>query len=163
MEIVRKVCMLGDPAVGKTSLVRRFVLNMFDDKYISTIGTKVVKKKLVLGEDTLILMIWDVLGQRTHAFHTTYYKGAKGALIVSDLTRPQTIEHLRSWHSRFKDAAPESHCILVGNKLDLGGSTEMLVSTANELDVDYYFTSAKTGEGVERVFRAVGKKIMGGG
>ena len=77
---ILKVCLLGDGAVGKTSLVHRFVYDVFDDKYIMSFGTKVSKKTVELADARVDLMIWDILGQKTHeSLHSAYYRGAVGA------------------------------------------------------------------------------------
>ena len=83
-----KVCLVGEKAVGKTSLIRRYVLNMFDDGYITTIGTKVSKKEVMVNDTIKVTMlIWDILGQDEFQFlHATYYQGSAGALIVCDGT-----------------------------------------------------------------------------
>src|SRR5512147_1281675 len=91
--IQKKVCLLGDFAVGKTSLVRRYVEGRFDDKYLSTIGVKISRKTLARSTGTLNLLIWDLAG--SDEFNTiapSYLRGAAGALIVCDLTRPETLK-----------------------------------------------------------------------
>src|SRR3972149_5378948 len=102
-ELTKKICLLGDPSVGKTSLIRRFVLDEFDDKYLSTIGTKVSKKLLSVEiperdmKVKLTLMIWDVAGQQEYRmFHKMYLKGVEGAFSVGDITRRSTIETMRN-------------------------------------------------------------------
>jgi len=100
----KKICLLGDPAVGKTSLIRRFIEDTFDENYISTIGTNVLSKLINLyfpetGETLRIkLLIWDIAGQKSISdIHASYYYGAEGALIVCDITRQDTLEHLPDW------------------------------------------------------------------
>ena len=93
--ISKKVCLLGDFAVGKTSLVRRFVLNIFEDRYLSTIGVKVSRKTVVTpGPGDLIeltLMLWDLAGsEEFDQVRASYLRGASGAVLVCDLTRPET-------------------------------------------------------------------------
>ncbi|WP_455392933.1 GTP-binding protein, partial [[Eubacterium] cellulosolvens] len=90
----KKIVLLGDPAVGKTSMIRKFVYNQFNDEYISTLGTKVVKKSLEYDQllknsvFNLDLMIWDVMGQEDYrVFHQSACMGSQGALIVADITR----------------------------------------------------------------------------
>ncbi|MFP4546384.1 MAG: Rab family GTPase, partial [Methanomassiliicoccales archaeon] len=116
---IRKVCLLGDGEVGKTSLVRRFVLDVFSDEYIKSFGTKVSKKVLDLGEVELTLMIWDVLGQKSSSLHQAYYKGANGALLVGDLTRKDTIADLERWRNDLLQVTGEKPFLLVANKNDL--------------------------------------------
>lgn len=101
MKVVqRKVCLLGDFAVGKTSLVRRFVDNRFDDKYLSSIGVKVSRKTLNRSDHTLNLLIWDLVGGNEFSRREIgYLVGAAGALLVCDLTRLETVD--AGVHSRF--------------------------------------------------------------
>ncbi len=164
--IIRKVCLLGDGGVGKTSLVRRFVEDLFSDKYIVSFGTKVSKKVLLLDEVELTLMIWDVLGQKSDdSLHAAYYKGANGALLVGDLTRPETLDHLAKWREDFLKVEKDAITIIVGNKADL----EMAVAPADlaalskNLDSPLQRTSAKTGEGVERAFEQLGRRLLESG
>jgi len=100
--VKRKILLLGDGAVGKTSLIRRFVVDKFSDDYITTIGTKVTKKDLRLespGKATdMTFMIWDVLGQKGYrGIQESSFQGAKGALLVYDVTRPETAESLHEY------------------------------------------------------------------
>jgi small GTP-binding protein len=162
-KFIRKVCLLGDGGVGKTSLVRRYVEDVFHDDYIVSFGTKVTKKVIDLGEVDLTLMLWDILGQKSDdALHAAYYRGANGALLVCDLTRLETVEHLLKWREDFLRAAPGAKVILVANKSDL----EIRVP-ADRLDVissiggsPFVSTSAKTGAGVEDAFLALAKGVM---
>lgn len=165
-KFIRKVCLLGDGGVGKTSLVRRFVEDSFRDEYIVSFGTKVSKKVLELGDVELTLMLWDILGQKSDdALHSAYYKGANGALLVCDVTRTQTVEHLGKWKESFLHAAPGAKMVLVANKADLDPKIpiEKLVTTAGMLGSKMIMTSAKTGEGVEAAFLELGRAIMEGG
>ena len=100
--IKRKVMLLGDGAVGKTSLIKKFVTDRFDDKYITTIGTKVTKKDLVLKDNEktiyLTLMVWDVLGQKGYKnIQASSLKGADGIIFVCDLTRRETLTSLTEY------------------------------------------------------------------
>ncbi|MDG6221373.1 MAG: ADP-ribosylation factor-like protein, partial [Candidatus Thermoplasmatota archaeon] len=94
----RKFCLLGEGAVGKTSLIRRFVTDQFDDRYITTIGTKVTKKSLDLppgsGADRVEMMIWDIMGQQGYRtmLQESYFSGAAGALAICDVTRKDTLD-----------------------------------------------------------------------
>jgi small GTP-binding protein len=165
-KFIRKVCLLGDGGVGKTSLVRRFVEDSFRDEYIVSFGTKVSKKVLELGDVELTLMLWDILGQKSDdALHSAYYKGANGALLVCDVTRTQTVEHLGKWKESFLHAAPGAKTVLVANKADLDPKIpiEKLEATAGMLGSKMIMTSAKTGEGVEAAFLELGRAIMEGG
>ncbi len=100
-----KVCLVGEAAVGKTSLIRRFVLDNFDDKYIQTLGTKVSKKEMVVqgpevsGDLKIDMTIWDIMGQKgfRELLKEAYFYGAKGILAVCDVTRKKTLEDLDDW------------------------------------------------------------------
>ena len=162
---IRKVCLLGDGGVGKTSLVHRFVEDVFNDKYIVSFGTKVSKKVLVFEDVELTLMIWDVLGQKgDDSLHAAYYKGANGALLVGDMTRPETMEHLKGWRDDFLKVEKDARLVLAGNKADLEArlTEDDLGSLAQELGADLVRTSALTGEGVQETFDRLGRKLMGG-
>lgn len=162
-KFIRKVCLLGDGGVGKTSLVRRYVEDAFCDEYIISFGTKVSKKVIDLGEVELTLMIWDILGQKgDDALHAAYYQGANGALLVGDLIGPETMKNLVKWRDDFLRVNPEAKVVAVANKSDLEGGMQ-----ANELQelslaigMGFHRTSAKTGAGVEALFLALGKSIM---
>src|SRR5436309_10703019 len=123
--IKRKILLLGDGAVGKTSLIRRFDVEKFSDDYITTIGTKVTKRdlRLDLGSRTvdLTLMIWDVLGQKGYkGIQESAFRGARGVILVYDLTRPETRSSFEEyWVPRVRAVAGEIPMIIVGNKVDL--------------------------------------------
>ena len=164
--IIRKVCLLGDGGVGKTSLVRRFVEDVFNDKYIVSFGTKVSKKVLLLDNVELTLMIWDVLGQKSDdSLHAAYYKGANGAMLVADLTRPETLDHLEKWRDDFLKIERDAKTIIVGNKADLemAVTPSDLAALSKSLGSPMQRTSAKTGEGVERAFEQLGQKLLESG
>jgi len=167
MNISKKVCLLGDFAVGKTSLVRRFIYNLFDDRYLSTIGVKVSRKTLNVsrGEEMLEvnLMLWDLAGgDGFNQARKSYLRGADGALLVCDLTRPQTLSSLQGYASVLLQMNPEARFAVAGNKRDLvdqptpGGqclTAEQVAAAAGALDAPWSLTSARTGDEVETLFR----------
>jgi len=158
-----KLCLLGDGAVGKTSLVRRFVFDVFDDKYLMSFGTKVSKKSLKVGEANLDLMIWDILGQKSQeSLHAAYYRGASGALAVCDFTRPETMRNLREWLDSFRSVVGDMPVIILGNKMDLekAFTSVELEAFAKEVGCRSLETSAKTGLNVESAFQELGKTVM---
>jgi small GTP-binding protein len=165
-EMIRKICMLGDPSVGKTSLVRRFVLDVFDDKYIPSIGMKVTKKHIVLKKDSLdlTLMIWDILGSKTTRFDSVYYKGVKGAILVSDVTRENTMDNLSKWISGLFEITGEVPVITLVNKVDLKKTKKSFQKKMDKFCDDYgaksHFTSAKTGENVEEAFLNLADRMV---
>jgi small GTP-binding protein len=156
--IQKKVCMLGDFAIGKTSLVRRYVYRLFDDRYLNTIGVNIARKEVDLTEQTrVMLLIWDLSGsEKFDRNRADYLCGSSGALLVCDLTRPETIASLKPIHDHFMEINPTASVIMVGNKTDLlegnPESMKQLMVTASGLTLPYQLTSAKTGDGVDEVF-----------
>lgn len=168
--LVKKICMLGDAAVGKTSLIRRYVHDIFDDSYITTIGTKITRKEMIIRKPRdnisyhLKLMIWDVLGQ--HSFtnvKTAAYTGAAGAMLVCDTTRKETLEHAKNWAKTLIRTAGEVPVVLLANKSDLPDAAftdKDIKSVAKELDAFFTYTSAKTGNNVNKAFIALGEALI---
>ncbi len=158
--------MLGDPSVGKTSLVRRYVLDIFDDKYIPSIGMKATKKRLSLydGSIVLTLMIWDILGSKSSRFDSVYYKGVEGALVVCDVTRRETLQSLPNWVSGMFEITGEIPVIFLANKIDIGERNEEIKTKmsnyAQDYNGKYLFTSAKTGENVEEGFQSLAESMI---
>jgi small GTP-binding protein len=168
-KLMKKVCLLGDGAVGKTSLIRKFVFDRFEDKYIMTFGTKVSKKQVTINRNdidfTLTFLIWDILGQRVHDnLHSAYYQGASGAFIVCDTTRRETLENMEEWITVFRKVNKDAPLIFLGNKSDLKdqaqfGETE-LAELGKKYSVPYHLTSAKTGNFVEESFLELGNRVI---
>jgi len=164
--ILKKVCMLGDFAVGKTSLVRRFVHESFDDRYLSSIGVKVSRKEVTLREDFGIsLLVWDLAGgEEFTGLQTNYLRGAAGALLVCDLTRADTLPSIEKYAERLRDVTPQAVVIVVGNKDDLIGQVEVeseqLTALAKKIDAKFLITSAKSGAGVEDSFHTLAKQMI---
>ena len=167
--INKKVCLLGDFGVGKTSLVRRFVYERFEDKYLSTIGVKVSRKTMVLSyQDKLIdlsIILWDLAGsEEFNQFRASYLRGASGIMLVCDLTRPETLHHLPSYLDDMHQVCPMADVILAANKADLKDeqrlSTSEIEAFVSDLNIPYYLTSAKSGDGVEAIFRQLGYRMM---
>lgn len=166
-EMVKKICIIGEAAVGKTSLIRRFVLDKFDDRYIATIGTKTSAKEVQvnLGDEVTYLkfQIWDILGLRSFsAIQKSAYNGAHGAFIVVDITRGGTLKTLDRWLYSLYKVAGEIPVVIIGNKFDL--DSEYHKSEITKLIADYgfpcYLSSARTGENVNKAFSKLGRMIV---
>lgn len=163
--IQKKVCLLGSFAVGKTSLIRRFVEGKFDESYLSTIGVNISRKTIELEEIDLNLLIWDLAGgdsfNKTKELHL---RGAVGALIVIDLTRHETLEYFYHYSQQLKMISPDATIIMVANKVDLEServiSDEDLMLLSAEAGCAIICTSAKTGFQVEEAFFELAKGIM---
>ncbi|MCK4717973.1 MAG: GTP-binding protein, partial [Thermoplasmata archaeon] len=170
-EMRKKFVLLGDEAVGKTSLIRRFVTESFDDKYISTIGTKVTKKNMDMRKDgqlySIHMMIWDMVGQKNFKLILrSALKGAQGLIMVCDLTRRSTLDSLMEyWFPEVEKCCGKIPMVFLANKSDIVGEAQFeledLEDVARQHDALFYLTSAKTGENVERTFLALGKASLG--
>ncbi|MFX1537532.1 MAG: Rab family GTPase [Promethearchaeota archaeon] len=168
-EINYKVVLLGEPAVGKTSLIRQFVEKAFSEEYISTLGvdfsTKVVDLPKI-SDKPIKLTLWDVAGHTRFAtYQKVFLTGAQGAMLVFDLTRPNTSGELQRWAQTLKQYAPKSDLIILANKKDLTPDLPKDISMklkqlTTDLDADsYYLTSAKTGDGVDEAFHTLASLI----
>src|SRR2546428_123546 len=122
-----KICMAGEGAVGKTSLIRRYVLDQYDDRYVATLGTKITKKSVTVanpfGPDRLQadVILWDIMGTSTvrELLKEAYYHGAQGILAVADLTRRDTLIALDEWARSIRSVAGDIPTYGVVNKADL--------------------------------------------
>lgn len=181
MTVRKKIVLLGDSAVGKTSLIRRYVFDQFQDSYISTIGSKVTMKELRVRTPEravdLTLMIWDIIGREGyHALQARTFVGAHGAILVADMTRRDTLSNLeRYWIPFLYEIAENIPLVFACNKSDLrrdyefefedlgnitsrycAGSEEIL---PRELSADYA-TSAKDGSNVENLFTSLSHLVL---
>ncbi len=160
-----KIVILGDPSVGKTSLVRHFCDGYFRENYLSTIGVSFLRKELSIQDYKVTLQLWDIGGQSIFGgkLRENYLRGAHGALILFDLTEKSTLMHLPEWYENLISTTSEIPIILIGNKCDLPYK-EKIVSRAERLAKKYgaplYITSAKTGKNMIEVFYTLTKKVM---
>lgn len=168
-KLSKKVCLLGDFSVGKTSLIRRFVEGSFDERYLSTIGVKVDRKVLQVpasgGEVTLTLILWDLAGgPDAGPVVPSYYRGASGAVIACDLTRRDTLSGVSRYAEGFMAANPAAKLVIAANKVDLVEerrlSDEELAAVSSSLDAPLFLTSAKTGVQVESMFQQFGSLLV---
>jgi small GTP-binding protein len=161
--IQKKVCMLGTFAVGKTSLVRRFVESIYSDKYHTTIGVKIDKKLVQLENSELMLILWDIEGTETEfELRKSYLRGAAGYLLVADGTRQDTLYKALALQTRVEEIVGPLPFLLLMNKADLADQwsiSERETTALNEKGWEVIQTSAKTGLGVEEAFHALAKKL----
>jgi small GTP-binding protein len=162
--VQKKICLLGDFAVGKTSLIRQFVEGKFDDKYLSTIGVKISRKPLERNTHTLNLLIWDIAGgDNQNQVQATYIRGAVGALMVCDLTRAETVAALYDYQKTLHAVNPNAVVVLAGNKADLVDERaiddEMLTKIGSDLQAKVLLTSAKTGDNVIAAFELLAQQL----
>jgi small GTP-binding protein len=153
--IRRKVCMVGVPGVGKTSLVRRFVHSAFSDRYHSTLGVKVDTKSVEVGGTPVTLVLWDISGlDRLDTLSTTYLRGASGYLLVADGTEPASFETALRLKAEIDETLGDLPFVVLLNKADLEEAWA-LADAEQELRARGWplaVTSAKTGAGVEEGF-----------
>lgn len=160
--IRKKICLLGDFAVGKTSLVRRYVHGIFDEKYLTTIGVTLSQKSILRADYELRLIVWDLAGGEDFSrSETLYLRGAAGALILCDLSRADSLPYLEHYTRQLWESSPEAAIILIGNKSDLlhhrhaPANQAELARISADLNLDYLLTSAKTGENVDLAFESL--------
>jgi small GTP-binding protein len=161
----KKICMLGSFAVGKTSLVRRYVESIYSDAYHTTVGVKIDKKVVQLGRQEVTLVLWDLYGEdEFQKMRWPYVKGASGYLLVADGSRRATFEKALALEEGVRQAAGSLPFIFVLNKADLASSWEVDTGMESQL-VDKGWevmrASAKTGENVEAAFRKLTEKMLG--
>lgn len=160
----KKIALLGASGVGKTSLVRRFVSSLFDEKYLTTIGVKIDKKAIRAGAEDLTLMIWDVAGAEEHfSVPSAYVKGAAGYLLVADGTRPETFAAAAAIVDQMDRDLGALPFVFVLNKKDL---TDAWRPDADRLEalrpraLAILPASAKTGDGVEDAFQRLADALL---
>ena len=163
----KKVSLIGDGGVGKTSLVNRFVKGQFDDKYIHTIGTNVKKKTVLLNEEKarVTLMVWDLQGQRNDPTILQHMYRSEGAMIVCDVTRDETFNNMPEWIALLeKELGGRVPMVFLGNKADLEEQALIgqgqLQYMASRYGASWHLTSAKTGQNVEESFTELARRMV---
>ncbi len=164
-----KLIMIGDGAVGKTSLVRQFVEHKFDSDYISTIGVNIMTKSYNLFENVEIkFSIFDVAGQKYfRKVRKNYYRGTQAILFVFDVSRKETFENITDWvkdvESELGDLKKQKiKCLLIGNKIDLPDRQVKMMEAkklGDSLGFNFMLTSAKDGTNVNKAFGRIATKL----
>jgi len=162
---VFKITVIGDGAVGKTSLIKKYTQGSFQKDYIKTLGAQFSKYDEEIEGDNCKLFFWDIAGQDEFNFmRPTFYKGSKAAIIVFSHTDDDSFEHISQWHDDIIKYCGDLPIILFGNKIDLLNEDDLDDEKAQEVVNDrnflgYYRTSAKTGNGVYKAFQAIIKEL----
>ncbi len=170
-EMIYKIIVIGDPAVGKTSLLTNFCGDKFQYEYVPTVGVNITKEKVTvkndMGKDTNVsLMIWDVAGQpQFYMLHRPYFNGADGMMLVYDVTRSSSFSNVNNWYSTaVKYALSGIPRILIGNKIDLKDEKKIILPMAEhlsqKLNAPFFETSALTGENVSEIFHKIGELTL---
>eukprot|EP00033_Pygsuia_biforma_P001936 GCRY01002158.1.p1 GENE.GCRY01002158.1~~GCRY01002158.1.p1 ORF type:complete len:203 (+),score=32.27 GCRY01002158.1:165-773(+) len=161
-----KIVLLGEGCVGKTSLVLRYVENVFREKHHSTIQASFLSKRIVVDNTPLTLNIWDTAGQeRFHALGPIYYRDADGALLVYDITDADSFQKVKNWVKELrKIVGNDINLFIVGNKSDLEKNRNVKREAAEEfaksVGATHYESSAKQNRGVSELFAQLAKKMF---
>ena len=156
--IRKKILLLGDFSVGKTSLIRRYVDGSFNDSYLTTIGVKISKKALTLPKESYELIVWDVEGTTpSKSIPLSYYKGASGAIFVTDVNRSETLDSLEKHIQTFLAVNPKGKYVIAYNKSDLLTEAQ---EEAFEVSDIAFLTSAKEDKNVETLFLTLLEEML---
>ncbi|MFX0169082.1 MAG: Rab family GTPase [Candidatus Hodarchaeota archaeon] len=160
---IAKAVVVGDAAVGKTSLLVRYVKGVFNPTYVLTIGVAFNIKDIVVGENVLRMQIWDTGGQeRFGPIRQLYYRGTKGVLMVYDLSNARSFERMEYWLKEVKRGCGKVPKVLVGNKADLPAKVPVKEARKFAEENSMYFveTSAKEDQNVDLAFNELAKSIL---
>jgi small GTP-binding protein len=170
-EVTAKVCLVGDSGVGKTSLIRRYVFNEFDDKYLATLGAKITKREIMVPfperelQVRMKLMIFDIIGEKgfRRLLKEAFFYGANSLVAVCDVTREDTLESLGEWVDNAYSVTGKIPLRILANKVDLNGkgvlSDDDVGRFCRPYNSPYGFSSAKSGKNVERTFGIIAKDL----
>lgn len=169
----RKICLIGEGGVGKTSLIKRYVFDQFSDGYLITIGTKVTKKELKIKhpmtqeEVGVTMLIWDIMGQKgfRDILRDAYFFGAHGGIAVCDVTRKDTLEELEGWIQSMFAVSKNVPLVFIGNKCDLVEEADLTFKDVRAFASKYenptvFLSSARTGVNVNLSFKILAEKIL---
>lgn len=167
-DVTAKLVLLGETAVGKSSIAARFVRDEFAHNHESTIGAAFLSHTVQLPEGSVKLEIWDTAGQeRYRSLAPMYYRNAVAALVVYDITAPDSLRRAKEWIKELKRTSDNIIIALLGNKVDLDDKRAISKKDGEETAQDdgavFFETSASTGHNVDAAFKAVAKKILESG
>ena len=164
-----QILLLGNSAVGKTSLISRYANGTFKEEYINTVGLDHISKTEIINNINILVKLWDTAGQeRFKALTPSYLRNAEGVILVYDVTNSDSFDDLKSWIDSIKNHLGEKYAsfpaIIIGNKVDLQDNREISNEDASKFAKDnnykYFETSAKTGEGVDEAVREIVNQIL---
>jgi small GTP-binding protein len=160
---IAKAVVIGDAAVGKTSLLVRYIKGIFNPTYVLTIGVSFFVRDVVVGDEVLRVQLWDTGGQeRFGPIRQLYYRGTKGVLLVYDRTNPESFKRLGYWLDEVRRGCGEVPAVIVGNKADLPAAvpSDDAERFASERRLALLETSAKTDFNTDKAFTTLARLIM---
>lgn len=167
-----KICLVGDRGVGKTSLIKRYLIDHFSDEYSQTMGAKVYKKVVTLPfelRETTIeihMTLWDIMGDfsLTELIDEAYFRGVQGLFVVCDVTRRSTVDNIDNWMSNAPENVKKLPTHVIVNKNDLANEVEVVEDDVFRLGDAFsspvLLTSAKTGDNVQEAFEYLAKSVV---
>lgn len=162
--IKKKICLVGGFAVGKTSLIQKYVKGIFSENYLTTVGVKIDQRELEIGDEKILLMIWDLAGRDQFAgVKKSYLRGASGVIYVADGTRKETLQDVRDEQAEIATEHPDVPALLLLNKCDLESEWEVHgeeLQDFQESGITTLNTSAKTGDNIEEAFRTLTELML---
>lgn len=168
-DVLYRLVLIGDSGVGKTALLLRYSDNMFNTSFITTIGIDFRIKTIEVNGKRVKLQIWDTAGQEQfHSVASSYYRNAHGIMLIYDITSAESFIHISKWASNISTNAPTNvKQVLVGNKSDMGDNKRVIEkdrgkTLADELNMPFLETSAKTNTNVDVAFQLMTQLIMEG-
>uniref|UniRef100_A0A7E4ZUU2 Ras-related protein Rab-21 n=1 Tax=Panagrellus redivivus TaxID=6233 RepID=A0A7E4ZUU2_PANRE len=163
---VFKVVLLGEGAVGKSSILLRYIENKFNNKHLSTTQASFATRKLTVNGKTVELNIWDTAGQeKYHSLGPIYYRGSQGAMLIYDITDTRSFERIKNWVRELQEVLKGTATLLVvGNKVDLDATRQIQRETAEEyaksVGALYAECSAKENIDIDALFETITKAMM---
>jgi len=164
-DFLMKLILVGDSGVGKTNILSKYLKNDFDPDSKATVGVEFGTKNIEIDNKRIKVQIWDTAGQeRYKSITSTYYKGAKGAFIVYDITRKSTFDNIDKWIGDLKNNGDENMIVyLVGNKSDLNDMREVrkdeAMTKSEKFNIAFSETSALYGDNIHKIFQDLMEKV----
>ena len=164
-DFLMKLILVGDSGVGKTNILSKYLKNNFDPDSKATVGVEFGTKNIEIDNKKIKVQIWDTAGQeRYKSITSTYYKGAKGAFIVYDITRKSTFDNIDKWIGDLENNGDENMIVyLVGNKSDLNDMREVrkdeAMTKSEKYNIAFSETSALYGDNIHKIFQDLMEKV----
>ena len=160
-DLLFKLILIGDSCVGKSNILSKYLKNEFDPNSRATVGVEFGTKNILINNKKIKIQIWDTAGQeRYRSITSAYYKGAKGALIVYDITRRTSFDNIDKWISDLKLNGDKNICIIIlGNKSDLADKREVTkeegIKKSEMFKTAFLETSALNGDNIGKAFEEI--------